>query len=210
MLAESFSPGKGGAIPSEAVTQAIAITDYVMDVWRSMDDPQTIAYTRKDEAMSRAVLAWRTRAESSPGKQVSTRELQRGHVGGVRTAAQMRDVLAAYEDHYPGSVSTEAEGGHGGRKITWVRAPARGGVSDAQGRQISQCRHITTGDIGKRRGEVATLRSPLTCENSQCRQLCQCRHAPNNRTDLSTTRYNGGDIGDIGKTGRHEPARRVL
>ncbi len=121
VIAESMDPGAGGKIPADAMACAIAIIDYVMDVWRSLDDPDVLAYSRKDEAIHKTVLAWAARAKANGGK-VSTRELQRGRVGGVRDRDKFNDVLDAYENYYPGCVTTEKHPG-GGRAITWVHAP---------------------------------------------------------------------------------------
>ncbi len=124
VIAESMNPGAGGTIPADAMGCAIAVIDYVMDVWRALDDPDALTYSRKDEAIHKTVLTWVARAKADGGK-VSTRELQRGRVGGVRDRDKLNDVLAAYEAYYPGSVTVEKP--PRGRKITWVHAPGTAG-----------------------------------------------------------------------------------
>lgn len=125
VLAESMDPGASGKIPAEAMQAATAIVDYSMDVWRALDDPATMAYTVKEEKIHKAVTAWHIRAEEKTDQRVDLRELHRGHVGGVRNAAQLADVLAEYEATYPGCVTSETKPKQG-RATTWVHAPRRG------------------------------------------------------------------------------------
>lgn len=128
VIAESLRPGGKSldapedinAIPARAMACAIAITNYVMDVWRALDVPDHYSTSRKDDAEWEAVRKWKAFAASKGGK-VSTRELQTAKVGGVRTASQMQDVLGAYREYYPDCIKTGPTG-HGGRDITWVYA----------------------------------------------------------------------------------------
>jgi hypothetical protein len=122
VLAESLDPGAGGDIPVAAMDCAVTITRYVMDCWRSMEAPEVLAYSRKDEVIYRAVRAWEDAARDNGGR-ISTRELQRRHTGGIRDKDKFLDVLEAYENYHPGSVVTEPTG-HGGTDVTWVSAPS--------------------------------------------------------------------------------------
>jgi hypothetical protein len=128
VLAESLSPAVGGDLPVPAMEMAIAITDYVMGVWRSMDTPEVFAPTIADQKVWEAVRAWANFAAGKKDRRVSTRDLRRGKVGAVRKATDFDRVLEAYDDYHPGRVVTEPTG-HGGSDITWVMAPEREAAS---------------------------------------------------------------------------------
>ena len=134
ILAESLDalagddPGKGGLLPVAAMKMAIAITDYVMDVWRSMDSQEVFAPTIADEKTYKAVKKWADFAGRQTDRRVSTRVLQSRRVGGVRSAPHFELVLDAYEAHYPNHVFTEPTG-HGGSDIVWVLAPEKEAAS---------------------------------------------------------------------------------
>src|SRR5690606_31703666 len=128
-LAEGIEPGKGGPIPPEAMTGAIAITDYVVDGWRSLGEGRTLALSRRDEKLDRAVdqlAAWLR----DHGGRAIRRDLLLAHVAGCRTAKDLDALLARYEETYPGHVCKEkAAGAGGGRKPEVVYAPgARNGA----------------------------------------------------------------------------------
>jgi hypothetical protein len=106
VLAESLRPATGGALPAEAVTAAVAITDYVIGVWRALPGSETLTLSHRDWALSRAVdqLAdWLERH----GGHATRRELQAARVAGARTAQQVTALLLEYEQTYPGSVRDE-------------------------------------------------------------------------------------------------------
>src|ERR1022692_2700568 len=63
--------------------------------------------------------------ETRHGGCATSREIQRAHVGGVRSAKERDALLAEYEEVYPGTVREERTGSRGPAG-TVVHAPARG------------------------------------------------------------------------------------
>lgn len=112
VLAESMNPAQAGAVPAEAVTAAIAITDYVLDCWRALPDREALTTSRRDETLHRGVEQLAEWLEQHGGRATS-RDLQRAHVAGVRTAADLTALLSRYEAEFPGSVRTERTEGRG-------------------------------------------------------------------------------------------------
>jgi DNA polymerase I len=106
VLAESLDPGKGGAMPPEAMDAAIALTGYVLDCWRALPAHRSLTTSRKDESLYGAVdeLADWLERRAAPA---SRREIQRAHVAGIRDAARLSEVLYLYERVYPGSLKDE-------------------------------------------------------------------------------------------------------
>lgn len=113
VIAESLHPGRGGSIPIEAVSCAVAIVDYAMDCWRAMPGNETMSLSRKDEVLNRGVdqLAdWLS--ERAPHdlngqlvKWANTKEIREKHVAGVRTAGDAHLLIERYRAVYPGHVS---------------------------------------------------------------------------------------------------------
>ena len=123
VVAESLDPGAGGEIPAEAVTAAIAITDYTLAVWRALPGGEILALSRRDAELSEAVdklAEWLERH----GGSASAGDLRRACVAGIRTGAKLAEVLAEYEATYPGSVREERKGKRG-PVGTYVFAPRR-------------------------------------------------------------------------------------
>jgi hypothetical protein len=103
-LAESMDPHGADRIPPGVMETAVAITDYVMGVWRWMETPEHLSLSRADDEVWKAVQAWDERASAAEGGRINKRDLQQSKLGGVRTADQFEAVLRAYEEYYPGAV----------------------------------------------------------------------------------------------------------
>ncbi|MDT3441300.1 DUF3987 domain-containing protein [Pseudofrankia sp. BMG5.37] len=122
VLAELTAPGKGGPIPPEAMTGAVALVDYAIGVWDVLGgSAETLATSRREETLLRAadrLAAW----VAERGGRVTRREIVRATPCGIRTKSQLDTVLAEYRQLYPGAVRDEAPPG-GGRVATVVYAP---------------------------------------------------------------------------------------
>lgn len=125
VLAESMAPGKGGELPAEAMQCAVVLMDYVLNCWRSLETPDLLAFSRRDEALHKSVQSWADIARRSPDGRVRLRELRRQRAGGCRTPEKADDLLRAYKSYHPGSVVEESPPG-GGLKVIWVCAPEGG------------------------------------------------------------------------------------
>lgn len=124
VLAESIHPGQGGPIPDEAMSAAVAIVDYCMDVWRAMPEHRTLALSRRDESLDSAVDELAAWLEQRGGR-MPKNKIQSARPAGIRTAAALNEVLARYEEVYPGSFRTERTGSRGPASVV-VYAPRRG------------------------------------------------------------------------------------
>jgi len=125
VIAESTAPGKGGELPAEAMQCAIVLMDYVLDCWRSLESPDVMSFSRRDEALHQGVMTWADISRRAPDGRVRLRELRRQRAGGCRTPEKADDLLRAYRAYYPGSVVEETPPG-GGLKVVWVCAPEGG------------------------------------------------------------------------------------
>ena len=114
-------PRCGRQAASDAMQMAIAIIDYVMDVWRSMDSGESLSLSYAEDRLLPAVRAWKEFAANRGGK-VSKRDLQQAKVGGVRTAEHFGRVLDEHEKHYSGCVITERPE-RGGKEHVWIVTP---------------------------------------------------------------------------------------
>lgn len=121
VLAESIEPGKGGPVPPEAMTGAVAVTDYVINCWKALPESQTLALSRRDETLDRAVDQLRAWLEDHGG-QATRRELMRATVAGCRTATDLDALLERYRATYPGCQRHERPDG-GGRPAVVIYAP---------------------------------------------------------------------------------------
>ena len=154
VLAESLSPGRGGELPMAAMKMAVAITDYVMNVWRAMDSGESLNPTYTGKQLWPAVQAWRNFAASHDGK-VSKRQLQQGRVGGARKADVFQMVLDEYENTFPGCVEKEPTAS-GGREHVWVMTPEYK-QEKAQGKPRKPRRRVIDVDTQERQtGDVDT------------------------------------------------------
>jgi hypothetical protein len=106
VIAESLDPAAGGEIPADAVTAAVAIVDYTLNVWRAMPGGEILALSRRDAELSHAVDRLAEWLERHGGK-AAIGDLRRACVAGARTAGKLTEVLAEYEATYPGSVREE-------------------------------------------------------------------------------------------------------
>ena len=69
VMAESLHPGgeeDDSTIPLEAMTAAIAITDYVMGVWRSMDTRENLSRTSQMSGRQPSATSWSCSALMAP------------------------------------------------------------------------------------------------------------------------------------------------
>lgn len=124
VIAESMNPGAGGQLPREAMTCAIAITEYVMNCWRALPEQHSFALSIRDEKLARKIDQLASWLENCDGHSATRREILRANVAGVRSAAQLDLLLAEYEQVHPGTVIRERTGKRGPASAT-VRAPAR-------------------------------------------------------------------------------------
>lgn len=132
VIAESMHPGRGGDIPLEAMTCAIAIVDYAMDCWRAMPGNETFAMSRKDEVLDNGVnklVDWLD--ERKPHdlngqmvKWIKASEIKEKHIAGIRTASEAMALIERYRAVYPGHVIDYRPAG-GGRPGKAVIAPQR-------------------------------------------------------------------------------------
>lgn len=122
-LAEMLDPGKGGAVPRDAMTGAIAIVDYALDGWRSLPEQSSLALSRRTEILDQAVDHLRDWLESHGGKAARS-ELLKSQVAKVRTSKDLDAVLVRYEETYPGRIEVVKPEG-GGRPRTVIHAPMR-------------------------------------------------------------------------------------
>ena len=123
ILAEADHCGVGGDVAVDVVHRAARIVEYTLDCWRALPEQGSLALSRRDEQLDRAVtrlVAWL----EEHGRRASKREIQRARVAGVRTAEELNALLARYEAIYPGTV-TETRPEQGGRPIVVVTAPSR-------------------------------------------------------------------------------------
>jgi hypothetical protein len=123
VLAESMSPGMGGEVSREAMESAVALVDYTLDCWRAMPERDGLTLSRRDETLQRACDELADWLEQHGGKAIK-RDLTRAKVAKCRTAAQLNQVLALYEEIYPGSVREERTGARGPVGVV-VYAPRR-------------------------------------------------------------------------------------
>jgi Protein of unknown function (DUF3987) len=123
-LAEASNPGKGGDVDADLVHDGAQIVNFVMDCWRALPEQGGFALSRVDETLDRAIprlIAWL----DDHGGKASKRELQRAHVAGVRTAADLEKLLARYVQRYPGTLTTAPQKDGKGLPTVIVSAPAR-------------------------------------------------------------------------------------
>ncbi|MEX5711779.1 DUF3987 domain-containing protein [Parafrankia sp. FMc6] len=113
ILAETIDPGKGGPIPSEALTGAVALMDYAIGVWGVLGGAaETLATSRREETLIRAsdrLAGW----IAERGGRVTRRDIIRAAACGIRKAGQLDDVIAEYKQVYPGTVRDEMPEGGG-------------------------------------------------------------------------------------------------
>jgi hypothetical protein len=117
VLAELEAPGQGGRIDDELVERAAAIMDFVLDSWRALPEQGGLSLSRRDELLDRGVERLGAWLEEHGGC-ATRRELQRAHVAGARTGADLDELLRRYAAHHPGAVHEE-----GSRVV--VEAPRR-------------------------------------------------------------------------------------
>lgn len=112
VLAESAYPGRGGEIPAKAMASAIALVDYSMDVWRSLPGERSVLvstpFERAEQNAVARLLAWIQRRPAVGGiRKATKREIMRAKVAGVKTSADVDQMLNAYVAEYPGTVKID-------------------------------------------------------------------------------------------------------
>lgn len=107
VLAELGSPAGGGDLPTEAMSAAITIVDYVMDCWRALPEQTGLGLTRQKEILDKAVARMRDWLDEHGGR-ATRRTLLRAAVASCRTASDLDAVLYRYEETYPGCIRKEA------------------------------------------------------------------------------------------------------
>ncbi|MET8142673.1 DUF3987 domain-containing protein [Sphaerisporangium sp. NPDC005288] len=123
VIAESMAPGAGGEVSREVMECAVALVDYTLNCWRAMPDRDGLTLSRRDERLQEAVDALADWLEQHGGK-ADRRQLTRAKAAKCRTVAELNQVLAMYEEIYPGSVREERTGTRGPTG-TVVYAPRR-------------------------------------------------------------------------------------
>lgn len=122
VLAELISPGSGGPIPPEAMTGAVALVDYAIDVWGVLGGTtETLTTSRREQTLITAadrLAGW----IAERGGRVTRRDIGRAKPCGIRKAAQIDEVLAEYDELFPCTVRKEPAPG-GGPETTVVYAP---------------------------------------------------------------------------------------
>ena len=134
VLAESLNPGAGGEISAEAVSCAVAITDYCISVWRALPGNSTMTVSRREDVMDtahRRLVAWlETRPlcteglpeGSKPRPGASRREVQRWLHESPR---KLNELILEHRDRWHDCV-VPVKSDHGGRPTVWLYAPPRG------------------------------------------------------------------------------------
>ncbi len=115
VLAEALHPVSGGPVPAEAVTAAVTIIDYTLNVWRALPGGETLSLSRRAWVLNQAVDKLADWLERHGGC-ATRREIQAGRVAGARTAPQLNALLLEYEQTYPGSVHYETPEDRAGKR----------------------------------------------------------------------------------------------
>jgi hypothetical protein len=124
VIAESMNPGAGGEIPADAMRCAVAITEFVMNCWRTLPGQEAFALSRREEILASKVDELANWLESRKDRKATRTQIKESTVAGVRTANDVTTLLTAYEKVYPGTVVTEQPPGRG-RPGQVVYAPIR-------------------------------------------------------------------------------------
>ena len=151
VVAESMNPGAGAEIPAEAVSCAVEIMDYCINVWRALPGNSTMTVSRREDVMDtahRRLVAWLEtrppRAEglpegSEPRPGASRREVQ---LWLHESPKKLNELIQEHRDRWPGCV-VPVKSDHGGRPTVWLYAPPRGCVQ-ATGAMLPQHRSETS------------------------------------------------------------------
>ena len=131
VVAELNDPGggRGGLTVTAGMLDSVApLLEFCLDGWRALPSASALALSQRDAVLNEGVdklLAWL----EERGGEATPREILRTHVAGVRTTADLTQLLRRYEDTYPGTVVANRPPGAGsgrpGRPGRTVRAPRR-------------------------------------------------------------------------------------
>ena len=151
VLAESLNPGAGGEISADAVSCAVAITDYCIKVWRALPGNSTMTVSRREDVMDtahRRLVAW---LETRPPRTEGLSEGSKPRPGASRREVQLwlhesprklNELIMEHRDRWPDCV-VPVKPDHGGRPTVWLYAPPRGS-SQASGAMLPQHRSGTS------------------------------------------------------------------
>ena len=144
VIAESVNPGGGGEISADAVSCAVAIVDYCIDVWRALPGNSTMTVSRREDVMDaahRRLVAWLEtrppRADGlpegiAPRPGASRREVQQWLHDSPK---KLNELILEHRDRWPDCVvSVKAERGP---SSVFLYAPPRGCVQ-APGKLLPQ------------------------------------------------------------------------
>jgi hypothetical protein len=151
VAAESLNPGAGGEISADAVSCAVAITDYCINVWRALPGNSTMTVSRREDVMDtahRRLVAW---LETRPPRTEGLPEGSKPRPGASRREVQLwlhesprklNELILEHRDRWPDCV-VPVKSDHGGRATVWLYAPPRGS-SQASGAMLPQHRSETS------------------------------------------------------------------
>jgi putative DNA primase/helicase len=125
VLAEAEKPGQGGSVSAGVMEQAETLIDFTLDCWRALPEQGGLSLSIREEKLDQAVDRVADWVEQHGGE-TTARTLQRAHAGGVRTSADLDQVLQRYAARYPGTITQEKP--DRGPMTTAVRAPRRQSV----------------------------------------------------------------------------------
>ena len=115
-------PGRAALVSGEVVERAAQYVDFTLDCWRALPDHETLALTPRDRNLYKGVDA--LEAWTDQHGATSRRDLQRAHVGGLRSGPDLDRVIEQYSHVHPGCVTTTKPAG-GGRAVVLVHPPKR-------------------------------------------------------------------------------------
>lgn len=122
VLAELAAPGRVGTLPLGAMTGAVALVDYTLDVWAVLGgSTRTLTMSRRDEALygtADDLAGW----IEGRGGRVTYRDIGRARPCGIRTKDQRDAVMSVYRQLYPRTVREEKPE-NGGKAATVVYGP---------------------------------------------------------------------------------------
>jgi Protein of unknown function (DUF3987) len=109
-------------VSEDAMSRAITWVTFSLDCWRALPEAGGLALSYRIKELDGAVdkiVAWLD--EHTPVARKS--QLLSAHVGGVRTAGEMSEVVDRYKEVHPGCVWTQPANAQGGRPGTIICSP---------------------------------------------------------------------------------------
>lgn len=120
VFAELLLPGQTTPVAQEVMQAATSAIDYTLACWRALGSAEHLSLSHRDEALNDAIprlVAWLERRGP-----VNSDLIRQNRVGGVHTAAELKALLARYEEIYPGSIQSLPTAG---RPAAMVHPPTR-------------------------------------------------------------------------------------